>query len=90
MRHIVMVALWNRADQYIFALWFLLFFPRLISAVAGWMSAVLHTWCSLSANFRCRSETCCTRLVGNAGPKKSPKIRHLGTIAQIVGLNLRN
>jgi len=25
----------------------------------------------------------CTRLAGNAGPKKSPKIRHLGTIAQL-------
>jgi len=29
------------------------------------------------------SETCCTRLAGNAGRKKSPKIRHLGTIAQL-------
>jgi len=40
----VTVALWNRADHYIFALWFLLlfsFFPRLISAVADWMSAIL-------------------------------------------------
>jgi len=26
---------------------------------------------------------CCTRLAGNVGPKKSPKIRHLGTIAQL-------
>jgi len=25
---------------------------------------------------------CCTRLAGNAGRKKSPKIRRLGTIAQ--------
>ena len=46
-----MVALWNRADHYIFALRFLLvsfflssFFPRLISAVVDWMSAILpHT-----------------------------------------------
>ena len=38
-----MVALWNRADHYIFALWFLLssFFPRLTSTVADWMSAIL-------------------------------------------------
>jgi len=42
-----MVALWNMADRYIFILWFLLlllsssFFPRLISAVADWMSAIL-------------------------------------------------
>jgi len=26
---------------------------------------------------------CCRQLTGNAGPKKSPKIRHLGTIAQL-------
>jgi len=37
-----MVALRNRADHYIFALSFVLsFFPRLISAVAYWMSAIL-------------------------------------------------
>jgi len=39
-----MVALWNRTDHYIFALWFLLlsiFFPALISAVADWISAIL-------------------------------------------------
>ena len=41
-----MVALCNRADHYIFALWFLsflflFFFPRLISAAADWMSAIL-------------------------------------------------
>jgi len=40
-----MVALWNRADHYIFALWcllsfFFLFFPRLISAVADWMAVI--------------------------------------------------
>ena len=43
----------------------------------------LHTWCGLSANLGCRSETCCTRLAGNAGRKKSPKVRHLGTITQL-------
>ena len=41
-----MVALWNRADHYIFIQSFVLlllssFFPRLISAVAEWMSAIL-------------------------------------------------
>ena len=47
-----MAALWNMADHYIFALWFLLsssfffffillYFPRLTSAVADWMSAIL-------------------------------------------------
>ena len=42
---VFMVALWNRADHYIFILWFLLsssfFFPRLISAAGDWMSAIL-------------------------------------------------
>jgi len=40
-----MVALCNRADHYIFALWFLsffLFFPRLISAAIDWMSTILR------------------------------------------------
>jgi len=35
---------------------------------------------------------CCTRLAGNAGPKKSPKICHLGTIVQLflaISLQLR-
>jgi len=58
------------------------FFPRLISAVADWMSIpYFYTWFGPSANLECRSEMCCTRLAGNAGPKKSPKI---------VGLYLRN
>ena len=41
---LIMVALWNRADHYIFMLWFVLllsFFARLISAAADWMSAIL-------------------------------------------------
>jgi len=48
-----------------------------------WCLPYFDTWCGPSANLECRSETCCTRLAGNAGRKKSPKIRHLGTIAQI-------
>jgi len=41
---IFMVALCNRETIYIFMLWFVLlsfFFPRLISAVTDWMSAIL-------------------------------------------------
>jgi len=41
---LVMVALRNRADHYIFMLWFVLllfFFPRLISAATDWTSAIL-------------------------------------------------
>jgi len=42
---LVMAARWNRAGHYIFALWFLLllsFFPRLISAITDWRSAILR------------------------------------------------
>jgi len=42
-----------------------------------------HTWCGLSANLGCMSETCCTWLAGNAGCKISPKSRHLRTIEQL-------
>jgi len=45
---LIMVALWNRETIYIFMLWFVLlssfflfFIPRLISAAADWMSAIL-------------------------------------------------
>ena len=47
---LVMVALCNRADHYIFMLWFVLLlllllvvvlFPRLISAVGDWMFTIL-------------------------------------------------
>jgi len=44
---LVMVALWNRADHYIFILFLssffllLFLFPRLISAVGDWMSTIL-------------------------------------------------
>jgi len=39
-----------------------------------------HTWCGPSANLECRSEMCCTRLAGNAGPKKSPSKHHRTTL----------
>ena len=46
---LIMAALCNRADHYIFALWFLssssiflsFFIPRLISAATDWMSTIL-------------------------------------------------
>jgi len=74
LKWLFIVTLWNRADHYIFMLWFVYlsssFFPRPISAAADWMSAILP-WCGLSANLRCRSETCCTRLAENTGTQKS-------------------
>jgi len=81
-----MAALRRRCGHYIFVLWFLLssFFissPNQTSQI-GYLP-YFHTWCGRSANLQYRSEMCCTQLAGNAGPKRSPKIRHLGTIPQI-------
>jgi len=53
---------------------FFFIFPRLISAVEDWMyTPYFHTWCSLSANLGCRSDTCCTWLAKNTGRKISKK-----------------
>jgi len=79
---LIMAALHSRCGHYIFALWFLLslflFFPRLISAVAEWMSIILlaYTWCGLSANLESRSEMCCTQFAGNTGSKNDAKNRY--------------
>ena len=88
---IIMTALWNTAGHYILVLWFHSFFflllssfyPRLISAVADWMSTILlhMVWpqCEFSkqiwkvlhaARFKCRTE-------------KIAKNRRQGTIAQL-------
>jgi len=94
---LIMAALCNRAGHYIFVLLFLLLllptcfcFPRLFLAVADWMYSILPHMVRPSANLECKSEMCCTRLAGNAGRKKSPKIRHLHTIAQLCRAYLRN
>ena len=74
-----MVALWNRADHYVFALWFLSFFFLFLAYSKPSQTACLpyfHTWFDLSANLECRSETYCTRLAGNAGRKKSSSGHH--------------
>ena len=76
---VFMVALRNRADHYMFALWFLssFFFPRLISAVGDWMSTILpHMGWPFSANLECMSEMCCTLLA-----KKSPFWHHRTTLS---------
>jgi len=81
-----MAALRSRCGHYIFVMWFLLSssFSFFFSSpnLSGRRLDVYHTWCGSSANLECRSEMCYMRLAGNAGPKKLPKIRHLGTIAQ--------
>jgi len=46
---------------FFFFFFFFLFFFRYLP--------YFYTWCGPSANSECRSEMCCTRLAGNAGPK---------------------
>ena len=70
-----MAALWNRAGHYIFALWFLSFFFYLFFLAWPQRPQIgclpyFYTWCGPNANLECRSEMCCTRLAGNAGPQK--------------------
>jgi len=81
-----MVALYNRADRYIFALLFLssIFFLFLAYSQRPQIGclAYFHTWCGHNANLECRSEMCCMRLAGNTGRKNDAKNRHLRTIAQ--------
>jgi len=57
--------------------------PNLSGRIADNYLPYCYTWCGLSANLGCRSKTCCTRLAENTGRKKSPKNRHLHTIAQL-------
>jgi len=76
----------SRCGHYIFALWFLsffllLFFPRLISAVADWMSTILLHMCGLSANLECRSEMCCTRLADAKTDAIWPSGHHLTSLS---------
>jgi len=82
---LVMAALRSRYGHYIFVRFlvsflFLSFFRRLISAGADRIPAILPhimwPWCDLES----MSEMCCTRLTENTERKKSPKIRHLGTV----------
>ena len=71
-----------------FVLWFLLlsiffFSSPILSRRRLDVYRTSTQWCGLSANLGCRSETCCTRLAENTDAKKSPKILHLRTVAQI-------
>ena len=71
--------LWNRAGHYIFILSFVLssFFLAQSQPSQTGCLPYFHTWCGLSANLGCRSETCCKRLAENSGRKKSPSGHHL-------------
>jgi len=91
--NIIMAALRSRCGNFIFNLWFLLLSFSSSPNLSLRRLDVYHTWCGLSANLECRSEMCCMRLAENTGCKRSPKIRHLGTIAQfyrVVSSQLRH
>ena len=53
---------------------FLSFFPRLSQRPQIGYLPYFDTSCGPSANLECRSETCCTRLAGNADPKNHQKV----------------
>ena len=86
----------NRADHYIFTLWFLLSFflsfPRLISAVGDWMSAILPSThgVALVANLGRRSKTYCMRLAEMQDAQNRQKIAICAPSYNFVGLYLRN
>jgi len=62
----------------------LLFFPCLMSAAQTGCLPYFHTWCGLSANLGCRSETCCTRLAENTGCKNLPSTHHRTTLSDCI------
>ena len=87
-----MAALRSRCRHYIFALLFLLLF--LLPFFLAWSQPshfgclpYFHTWCGLTADLGCRSETCCTRLAENTGHKN---IAICAPSHNFVGLYLRN
>jgi len=84
-----MVALWNSADHYIFALWFLssVFFLSSFN-LSGRRLDVYHTstHSGPSANLECRSEMCCKRLAGNTGRTNDAKIAIWAPSRNFVGL----
>jgi len=86
---LVMAALHSRCEHHIFDLlvssFLESFFPRLFSAVAYWMSTIRGVCVMRSINFLLTYLLTYyhTSTHENTGSKKSPKIRHLRTIAQL-------
>jgi len=86
-----MVALWNRADHYIFILWFLPIYLSSFFSSPHLIGRTLDVW--HSANLKCRSEMCCMQLAENTGRNKVANNCHLDTIAQFcraISLQLRH
>ena len=64
---------------------FCLSFPRISQPSQIVCLPYFHTWCGLSANVRCSSETCCTGLAEIQDAKKSPKITIWATSHNLSG-----
>jgi len=90
--HIIfMAALRSRCGHYIFVLWVLLssffFFLFLAQSQRSQIGCLSYfcTWCGLSANLGCRSETCCTWLAEKhrtqKSRQKSPSGHHCTTFS---------
>jgi len=91
----IMAAICNRACHYILSCGFFFLSSSCFFFAYSQPSQIrclpyFHTWCGPSANLGCRSETCCMRLAGNAGRKKSPKIAICPPSHSFVGTHLRN
>jgi len=95
MHNVIMATLCNRAGRHIFVLRFLLlFFLAYSQPLQIGCLPYFHTCCGLSANLKCRSEVCCTRLAENIGCKNSPsahctnlsgyilQLRHVSTLGK--------
>jgi len=52
--HLFMVALWNSADHYIFALWFLSFFLLSFFLSSPWTDDKNHTWNMFYVHAKCK------------------------------------
>jgi len=85
----LMAALYNRAGHYIFVLWFLLpsfylfSFPRLISAIADWMSTILPHMVWPYCEFKVQAWNVLHAARWKYRTQKLAKNRRLGTIAQL-------
>jgi len=70
---------------FFFLSFYLLFFLAYSQPLQTGCLPYFHTWCGLSENLRCRSETCCTQHAENTGCKKiaknSPSGHHHTTLS---------
>jgi len=83
----IMAALWNRAGRYIFVLWFLLssssFFLALSQQSQSGCLPYFLTLCGLKCEFRMQVWNVLHAASWKCRTQKSPKIRHLRTVAQL-------